>query len=241
MTDLRKAAEQALEALTDPLSFAKGKAATDALRAALSQPAEGQEPPSGATHYQPHQKAYYKRLSATEWMLWSDSRNDWIPSPGSSDGAQWVTLEALPSRPAAQPVQVQVPEGWAASLRHVCDQLSELDDDTVQAQLPSLRAMLAAAPLPPAQPKPGHVGDSNFEGWFSTYKLEGKTLKQRLREAYAAGMSDRPPAQPVDPEPLSRQTLIGLWGDKSDGPSNSEIVDFGRAVERAHGITGEGA
>lgn len=41
-------------------------------------------------------------------------------------------------------------------------------------------------------------------------------------------------------EALGRQTLIGLWGDKSDGPSNSEIVDFGRAVERAHGITGEG-
>lgn len=63
---------------------------------------EREAPPPGATHYQPHQKAYYKRLSATEWMLWADSRQDWMPSPGSSDSAQWVTLETLPPQPAAQ-------------------------------------------------------------------------------------------------------------------------------------------
>ena len=35
---------------------------------------------------------------------------------------------------------------------------------------------------------------------------------------------------------LTISKLIELWGDKSDGPSNAEIVSFGRAVERAHGI-----
>lgn len=62
--------------------------------------------PVGATHYQPHQKAYYKRLSATEWKLWAESRKEWIPSPGTSDSAQWVTLQAIkahkPPAPAAQ-------------------------------------------------------------------------------------------------------------------------------------------
>lgn len=47
-------------------------------------------------------------------------------------------------------------------------------------------------------------------------------------------------AQPVGREALSRKAMVDLWGDKSDGPSNSEIIRFGRAVERAHGITGEG-
>lgn len=65
---------------------------------------------------------------------------------------------------------------------------------------------VAATPLPPAQPEPHdrHVRDSGFEGWFSTYKLEGKTLKQRLREAYATGMSD----QPAQPEPQQSDWTI---------------------------------
>lgn len=37
-------------------------------------------------------------------------------------------------------------------------------------------------------------------------------------------------------EPLTQTKLIALWADKSDGPSNAEIVSFARAIERAHGI-----
>lgn len=40
-------------------------------------------------------------------------------------------------------------------------------------------------------------------------------------------------------EPLTQTKLIALWADKSDGPSNAEIVSFARAIERAHGITKE--
>ena len=37
-------------------------------------------------------------------------------------------------------------------------------------------------------------------------------------------------------KPLTREQAIALWADKSDGPSNGEIVSFTRAIERAHGI-----
>lgn len=37
-------------------------------------------------------------------------------------------------------------------------------------------------------------------------------------------------------KPLPQTMLIHLWGDRSDGPSNAELVSFARAVERAHGI-----
>ena len=43
-------------------------------------------------------------------------------------------------------------------------------------------------------------------------------------------------AAPPQRVPLTREEAIALWADKSDGPSNSEIVLFARAVERAHGI-----
>ena len=44
---------------------------------------------------------------------------------------------------------------------------------------------------------------------------------------------------PQQRKPLLRGEIIGLWKDRSDGPSNAEIISFARAIERAHGITGE--
>lgn len=43
---------------------------------------------------------------------------------------------------------------------------------------------------------------------------------------------------PPQRKPLTREEAIALWADKSDGPSNSEIVLYCRAIERAHGIDG---
>lgn len=37
---------------------------------------------------------------------------------------------------------------------------------------------------------------------------------------------------------LTREQAIALWADKSDGPSNSEIVSYCRAIEAAHNIGG---
>ena len=41
---------------------------------------------------------------------------------------------------------------------------------------------------------------------------------------------------PPQRKPLTREEAIALWADKSDGPSNAEIVSYCRAIERAHGI-----
>ena len=46
-----------------------------------------------------------------------------------------------------------------------------------------------------------HVGDSQFESWFSEYNPAGKGTKQQMREAYATGMRDPlvQPAQQQEP------------------------------------------
>jgi len=71
---------------------------------AEQQPAEAQTMPDwdaappGATHYQPHQDAYYKRVSASEWYVWSrkDDREPmrWRPSLGTGDNAEWFVRPA---------------------------------------------------------------------------------------------------------------------------------------------------
>jgi hypothetical protein len=40
-------------------------------------------------------------------------------------------------------------------------------------------------------------------------------------------------------KPLNHMEIIELWGDRSDGHDNGEIVGFARAIERAHGIGDE--
>lgn len=53
-----------------------------------------QSAPQGATHYQPHQGAYYKRVSATEWYVWSWLEEGeplrWLYAPGTGDSAEWI-------------------------------------------------------------------------------------------------------------------------------------------------------
>lgn len=56
-------------------------------------------------------------------------------------------------------------------------------------------AMIDATPAPVA-----HVGDSQFESWFSTYNPKGKGDKQRARDAYAAGMGDAAPVAQTVPD-----------------------------------------
>lgn len=47
----------------------------------------------------------------------------------------------------------------------------------------------------------------------------------------AAIAEDQPPAPPV--KRLGNPDLIRMWGSRSDGPENSEILSFARAVEAA--------
>jgi len=56
--------------------------------------------PADATHYQPHQRAYYKRVSATEWFVWSRLEREahrWMKSPAASDNAVWIKRPSQPS------------------------------------------------------------------------------------------------------------------------------------------------
>ena len=91
----RSVVEQALEALfmykpmVTGVTFQHGLDAMQALRAALEQPQVEQEPaPNGATHRQPKQGAFYKRVDG-KWYTWSLMKNGephrWYISPGTAE------------------------------------------------------------------------------------------------------------------------------------------------------------
>ena len=88
-----------------------------ALRAALEQPQVEQEPtPNGATHRQPKQGAFYKRVDG-KWYVWSRMETGephrWYISPGTTESC----LEPLYTHPhpPRQPLtddQIGEIEGW---------------------------------------------------------------------------------------------------------------------------------
>ena len=85
----------------------------------------------------------------------------------------------------------------------------------------AIRSMLAASPQPqPVQPSErGHVGNSAFESWFSSYSPAGKGDKQRARDAYAAGMGElaqvvqAKPEQAAQPRHSCDDPLCAVCGD----------------------------
>jgi hypothetical protein len=60
-------------------------------------------------------------------------------------------------------------------------------------------------------------------------------LGERVERAEAErdALKAQPAAQAV---PLTHIQIIELWGNRSDGPDNGELIGFARAIERAHGI-----
>lgn len=258
MSDIRKAAELAKDIKDAVLELSDGHRFPDLMDAidhlaALSQPAEAKG--------EPVQVPEDERNAFERWF----EGNRCLP------GENWFRRDIDEPEEYLSTHTAEAWDGWKA------------------------RAMLAAAPLPPAKPKPQHDTDmeQRWPNAVTPAEHPQKTVNRRLLEAlrycikqvpelatvpgvncaiaeaeaqmadhfvgaskmvslddeqidaaflrgFKAAQSQLQAAQPVGREALSRQTLIGLWGDKSDGPSNSEIVDFGRAVERAHGITGEG-
>jgi hypothetical protein len=76
-----------------------------ALHIAPEKQAEQEPVPTGATHYQPHQKTYYKRVSATEWYLWSCTGKGWLPSKGTSDSSEWIMLSPIQAHQPAKPAE----------------------------------------------------------------------------------------------------------------------------------------
>lgn len=170
--------------------------------------------------------------------------------------------EHAPYSPTAQPVQV--PEGWRHFLTDIVTAAGLLEHGKRDKGLAhrigkeAFDLMLAAAPLPPAQPqepqepvnrrlldalraaKASLLSFKYVKGEANTWTVSDESRLASVTSAIAEAEAQLA-AQPVGREALSRKALVDLWGDKSDGPSNSEIVRFGREVERAHGITGEGA
>lgn len=76
---------------------------TDPAPAAVAEVPEPLVWVDGATHYQPHQDAFYKRVSAHEWYVWSRIVEreplHWCKAPGTSDRAEWV-VRNQPTDPA---------------------------------------------------------------------------------------------------------------------------------------------
>jgi hypothetical protein len=68
-----------------------------------------------------------------------------------------------------------------------------------------------------------------FEAWWYSAPAEPK---QAAWEAWQAALT-QPAAQAV---PLTHIQIIELWGNRSDGPDNGELIGFARAIEHAHGI-----
>ena len=112
----RSVVEQALEALfmykpmVTGVTFQHGLDAMQALRAALDQPQVEQEPtPNGATHRQPKQGAFYKRVDG-KWYVWSRMENGgshrWYISPGTTESC----LDPIYTHP--QPQVEQEPVAW---------------------------------------------------------------------------------------------------------------------------------
>jgi hypothetical protein len=101
------------------------------------------------------------------------------------------------------------------------------------AAIRALRAALAQQDEPvawPAMPpskgqSPVLFEDGYAEGWAKCLSMCKSVFEHT---------NPQPPRQP-----LTREDAIALWKDRSDGPSNAEIVSYCRAVEAAHGITGE--
>lgn len=190
MTDLRKAAQQALETLqqlqggcTDS-DDGTVEAITvwcpeviEALESALSQPAEAQ----GEPLFLLHTGQIDSSGEQDEWETEADSQQRVDEFCRQHPG---MTIGLYPS---AQPVQV--PEGWRPSEAQYlewCDRHDlperhsrEAFDDAVSLHL------LAAAPLPPAQPKPQHDTDmeQRWPNAVTPAEHPQKTVNRRLLEA----------------------------------------------------------
>ena len=159
----RSVVEQALAALfmykpmVTGVTFQHGLDAMQELRAALEQPQVEQEPaPNGATHRQPKQGAFYKRVDG-KWYVWSRMENGephrWYISPGTSESCLEPLNAAAPQPPVVeQPPVEQEPVAYfyTRSGRVVS---TEATDALMQQMIgESGRVALYAHPQPPRQP-----------------------------------------------------------------------------------------
>jgi len=87
-------------------------------------------------------------------------------------------------------------------------------------------------PSPPAGERV-KVGDSQFESWYSELQQAGKGSKQIAREAYEAGLNE---AQQVA-VPMTEAQIFAC-DPVPHVMFDQQRIDFARAIEAFHGITG---
>lgn len=215
-------------------------------RAALAaQPAQPVAVPQGATHYQPHQKTYYQRVSATEWRLWSD-RYGWMQSKGTSDSSEWVTLEQIAAAPAAPAAST----GWTGNADAdlaliLLDRLDDTGDGNAARieQLEGLVRSLAAAPAAPAPAPAPMVLDVRCD-FCDGSGLDSRDSNYACAPCNGRGFIERKFAAPAPAlVPLTRHQVmeIGLAAryDGDDPIAKEHFIKGIRAAERAHGIGGK--
>lgn len=99
-------------------------------------------------------------------------------------------------------------------------------EDSLRAALAEQDEPVAWPAMPPSKGQsPVLFEDGYAEGWAKCLSMCKSVFEHT---------NPQPPRQP-----LTREDAIALWKDRSDGPSNAEIVSYCRAVEAAHSITGE--
>lgn len=84
--------------------------------------------------------------------------------------------------------------------------------------------------------------DSEHTGWANPARHIPATLR-RIADDLEAEQEAAPYGLDCSPEtrrePLTDDFALALWGAKYDGLDDEEVLDYCRAVERAHGIGGD--
>jgi hypothetical protein len=219
--------------------------------------------PEGATHYQPHQKAYYKRLAATEWKLWAENRKAWIPSPGSSDSAQWVTLESIQApQPEAQAPAVPAwkDHDTAKLVNDLRDVAIEFHDSqqlreriaqivrpvaTLMAQAPAVPAVLKQILLDPEN-QPNQYGVKflmrgqkfAFQIGNQRFALDYEPTEpgefEFMRDMLINAFSTFTPDVKAAPQPEAQAPAVPAWINPCDKSQDRYLPNIGEAVLFKH-------
>ena len=244
----RSVLEQALEALESGIQYdyhgnpysdndAARCVASDALRAALEQPQVEQEPaPNGATHRQPKQGAFYKRVDG-KWYVWSRMENGephrWYISPGTSESCLEPLNAAAPQPPAVKDsLTAEQPQS-----------VTDCHQSQPQVEQESVAHSIVAGAL------------FDFMGWLTSRddrlvlsstddavpavevitafaKMRGLSLDEAMVRSWQDSRMQQPKREPLTDEQI-RDVAFDV--DAAYG----SVIEFARAIERAHGIGGE--
>lgn len=187
----------------------------------------------------PSQRAAAERL-IDEYIAY-DEVLDW-PAEAAA-----LLRELLAAEPAPEPAQKK--PSTASQFESVKEAKK-----VAEAQLSYYRKMMADKSAEPDEDAQYRCGGPGCDGnccqpvqepviWIQSNHLQhAKNGPYLARTGPTKLMSDFLPLYAHPPQqrkPLTHMQAVLLWGHRSDGPSTAEIVSFARAVEKAHGITGE--